>query len=141
MSDPAAIQTDCAPIGSDSCPLRLRLDCDSSRQVGAPTQDPCPGGPPQSSRCLAIFAILAQSCGLWIDCRFKAILTQFRRIATNCHCNRHPGLRQYLTKQKSDWNLRTAILTAIYTIVLNCGEIAKPQRIARGSPGLHQNHG
>ena len=52
----------------------------------------------QSSRCLAIFAILAQSCGLWIDCRFKAILTQFRRIATNCHCNRHPGLRQYFNQ-------------------------------------------
>ena len=47
---------------------------------------------------LALFAILAQSCGLWIDCRFKAILTQFRRIATNCHCNRHPGLRQYFNQ-------------------------------------------
>ena len=63
-----------------------------------PDPGPLSGGPPQSSRCLAIFAILAQSCGLWIDCRFKAILTQFRRIATNCHCNRHPGLRQYFNQ-------------------------------------------
>ena len=38
-------------------------------------------------------------------------------------------------------NIRTAILTAIFTIELNCGEIAKPQRIARGLKGLHQNRG
>ena len=38
-------------------------------------------------------------------------------------------------------NIRTAIPTAIFTIELNCGEIAKPQRIARGLKGLHQNRG
>ena len=38
-------------------------------------------------------------------------------------------------------NIRTAILAAIFTIKLNCGEIAKPQRIARGLKGLHQNPG
>ena len=38
-------------------------------------------------------------------------------------------------------NIRTAILAAIFTIELNCGEIAKPQRIARGLKGLHQNPG
>ena len=38
-------------------------------------------------------------------------------------------------------NIRTAILAAIFTIDLNCGEIAKPQRIARGLKGLHQNRG
>ena len=29
-----------------------------------------------------LFAILVQSCELWVDCRIKAILTQFRQIAT-----------------------------------------------------------
>ena len=38
-------------------------------------------------------------------------------------------------------NIRTAILIAIFTIELNCGEIAKPQRIVRGLKGLHQNRG
>ena len=38
-------------------------------------------------------------------------------------------------------NISTAILTAIFTIELNCDEIAKPQRIARGLKGLHQNPG
>ena len=38
-------------------------------------------------------------------------------------------------------NIRTTILIAIFTIELNCGEIAKLQRIARGLKGLHQNHG
>ena len=36
---------DCAPIGLESCPLRLHLDCDSRPQAGALTQDPCPGIP------------------------------------------------------------------------------------------------
>ena len=52
---------------------------------------------------LGLFAILAQSCELWIDCRFKVILTQFRRIATNCHQSTQdcPSIS---IKQKSDWN-------------------------------------
>ena len=37
--------------------------------------------------------------------------------------------------------LRTPISTAVNTIKLNCDEIAKPQRIARGSNRLHQNTG
>ena len=52
---------------------------------------------------LGLFAILAQSCELWIDCRFKVILTQFRRNATNCHQSTQdcPSIS---IKQKSDWN-------------------------------------
>ena len=38
-------------------------------------------------------------------------------------------------------NIRTAILIAIFTIELNCGEIVKPRRIATGLKGLHQNPG
>ena len=37
--------------------------------------------------------------------------------------------------------LRMPILTAIDTVKLNCDEIAKLRRIARGSQGLHQNPG
>ena len=99
LSDPDAIQTDCAPIGPDLCPLRLRNP---------------------RNWVLGLFAILAQSCELWIDCGFNAILTQFRRIAKN---------------------LRIQILTAIYAITLDCNKIAKQRRIARGSKGSHQNNG
>ena len=40
-----------------------------------------------------------------------------------------------------DQNIGRAILTAVLTIQLNCDEIAKLRRIARGSKGLHQNPG
>ena len=40
-----------------------------------------------------------------------------------------------------DQNIGSAILTAVLTIQLNCDEIAKLRRIARGSKGLHQNPG
>ena len=36
---------------------------------------------------------------------------------------------------------RPKLLTAIFTIELNCEEIAKPRRIARGLKGFHQNPG
>ena len=51
------------------------------------------------------------------------------------------GTHPNLTPKQSTQNIRTAILTAIFTIELNCNKIAKPQRIARGLKGLHQNPG
>ena len=93
-----------------------------------------------------------QSCGLWIDCKFNAILTQFRRIASGLQPNatnrpriapgrNQTGTHPNLNPKQSTQNIRTAILTAIFTIELNCNKIAKPQRIARGLKGLHQNPG
>ena len=44
------------------------------------------------------------------------------------------GTHPNLTPKQSTQNIRTAILTAIFTIELNCNKIAKPQRIARIAP-------
>ena len=127
-----------------SVPTPIALNCDASRRVGALTPGPCPRNP--RNWVLGLFAILAQSCRLWFDCRFKAIMTQFRRIAANCHQSAPriaPAFRSNRnrtridpdkTGKKSAENARTAILTAIFTIEFNCGKIAKPRRIARGSP-------
>ena len=51
-----------------------------------------------------LFAILPQSFELRINCRFKAILTQFRRIPTKCHQSTQDCLGIAI-KQESDWNL------------------------------------
>ena len=143
-----ALRSDRICAHSD-CP---ELRCESSGW--RPDPGPLSGGSsailemPRNPRnwVLGLFAILAQSCRLWFDCRFKAIMTQFRRIAANCHQSAPriaPAFRSNRnrtridpdeTGKKSAENARTAILTAIFTIEFNCGKIAKPRRIARGSP-------
>ena len=51
LDNPEAIQMDCAPIGPELRPLRLRLDCDSRSRVGALTRGSsrCPAVPKTSS--------------------------------------------------------------------------------------------
>ena len=79
---------------------RLHLDCESRRQVGAPTRGQAQPRNPRN-RLFRLFAILPQSSrqhfailGLWMDCRFNAILTRFRRIASGLQPNAidRPGI-------------------------------------------------
>ena len=94
-------------------------------------------------RVLGLFAILAQSSGLWIDCKYNAILTQFRPIGSGLRptATHRPRIAPNWTEAQSTQNARTAILTVIFTIEFNCGEIAKSRRIVRGLKGFHQNLG
>ena len=94
-------------------------------------------------RVLGLFAILAQSSGLWIDCKYNAILTQFRPIGSGLRptATHRPRIAPNWTEAQSTQNARTAILTVIFTIKFNCGEIAKSRRIVRGLKGFHQNLG
>ena len=127
LRDPDAIQTDCTPIGPELCPLRL-LPWIAIRGFRL---EPWPSG---SSAILSmtrnprnwvrwIFAILAAI--LWIvdrlqiQCNPDTIQKDCFRIATKCHKS-----AQDCPRSQSDWN-----------------KIAKPQRIARGLKGLHQNPG
>ena len=80
---------------------RLHLDCESRRQVGAPTRGRAqPGAIRETgfSRSSQSYRNrvdnISQSCGLWMDCRFNAILTQFRRIASGLQPNAidRPGI-------------------------------------------------
>ena len=94
-------------------------------------------------RVLGLFAILAQSSGLWIDCKYNAILTQFRPIGSGLRptATHRPRIAPNWTEAQSTQNARTAILTVIFTIEFNCGEIAKSRRIVRGLKGFHQKLG
>ena len=80
---------------------RLHLDCESRRQVGAPTRGQAqPGAIRETgfSRSSQSYRNrvdnISQSCGLWMDCRFNAILTRFRRIASGLQPNAidRPGI-------------------------------------------------
>ena len=88
------------------------------------------------NRVLRFFAIMTQSCRLWLDCKFNAILKQFIRIASGLQplaINRpriapnrnQTGTHPNWTGAQSTQNSRTAILTAIFTIELNCDNIWK----------------
>ena len=88
------------------------------------------------NRVLRFFAIMTQSCRLWLDCKFNAILKQFIRIASGLQplaINRpriapnrnQTGTHPNWTGAQSTQNSRTAILTAIITIELNCDNIWK----------------
>ena len=80
---------DCAPIGPELRPLRLRLDCNARPRVGALTRGSsrCPPIPETSSSGLSQSSRnqdsgILQSQRLRLDCRFYAIQRQFRRIAS-----------------------------------------------------------
>ena len=156
LRDPDAIQTDCTPIGPELCPLRL-LPWIAIRGFRL---EPWPSG---SSAILSmtrnprnwvrwIFAILAAI--LWIVDRLQIQCNPdtIQKIASGLQPNatnrpriapgrNQTGTHPNLTPKQSTQNIRTPILTAIFTIELNCNKIAKPQRIARGLKGLHQNPG
>ena len=121
---------------SESC----HSDCCPGLRFEAADRSPGPVDLLQSSRCPAIpetgFSGSLQSCELWIDCKFNAILTRSIRIASESQPlaiyrpriapNRNQtGTQPNWTGAQPTQNIRTAILTAIFTIELNCDNILK----------------
>ena len=112
-------------------------DCDWRRQIGAlALRIFCSPLDLRNlrNRVLRFFAIMTQSCRLWLDCKFNAILKQFIRIASGLQplaINRpriapnrnQTGTHPNWTGPNLTQNSRTAILTAIFTIESNCDDI------------------
>ena len=123
------------------------------------SRGPDPGGGssailevPRNPRNWVLWLFATQSCGLWSDCKYNAILPNWTGARYQPKTLAMParsfailaqtrGLRIERKCKDCNQNIGTAILTAIFTIQSNCDEIGKPQRIAMGWKGLHQNHG
>ena len=130
---------DCPTVGIR--PRSVRSQNAIPRNTGNAGAICCNPGDPGGTG--SLFAILVQSSGLWIDCKYNAILTQFRPIGSGLRptATHRPRIAPNWTGAQSTQNATTAILTAIFAIEFNCGEIAKSRRIARGFKGFHQNLG
>ena len=107
---------------------------------------------------------ISQSCGLWMDCRFNAILTQFRQIASGLQPNAidRPGIalpsqsdrNQSRNPRSCLFRLFAILPQSINSILQSCGLWINPRpglpqanRTAmrsqnrKGSQGLHQHPG
>ena len=87
LGNPEAIQMDCAPIGLD-------VAIASGLRIEASGWSPETGFSRSSQPYRNRVDNISQSCGLWMDCRFNAILTQFRRLASGLQPNAidRPGI-------------------------------------------------